>query len=167
MSLIAIDPGKSGGIAWTEPSGESFCVPMPDTDGDILDFLRGAFQRGQRDCHIEHVCGFVGGAGAGQMFEFGKGFGFILGCLMSLGYVIHLHRPQKWQKALSLGQKKDHGKKWKNHLKNRAQQLFPQCEVTLKTADALLILEYARSLGGNKPQPLPLGGGEDYTSPNL
>lgn len=102
-----------------------------------------------------------------KMFEFGKGFGFILGCLMSLGYVIHLHRPQKWQKALSLGQKKDHGKNWKNHLKNRAQQLFPQCEVTLKTADALLILEYARSLGGNKPQPLPLGGGEDYTSPNL
>jgi len=85
MTLIAIDPGKSGGIAWTEPSGESFCVPMPQTDGDILDFLRSAFARGQRDCHIEHVCGFVGGAGAGQMFEFGKGFGFLLGCLMTIG----------------------------------------------------------------------------------
>ena len=34
----------------------------------------------------------------------------------------------------------------KAHLKGRAQALFPRVEVTLKTADALLILEAGRML---------------------
>ena len=36
----------------------------------------------------------------------------------------------------------------KAHLKERAQALFPRVEVTLKTADALLILE--AGLGGGR-----------------
>jgi hypothetical protein len=32
---------------------------------------------------------------------------------------------------------------WKRKLKEEAQRLFPNMDVTLKTADALLILEYA------------------------
>jgi hypothetical protein len=144
--ILAIDPGASGGFAWLENDGFVYCRPMPPTDGDILETLRGFRATGISECHIEHVCGFVAAAGAGQMFSFGEGFGFIKGCLMALGYSVHLHRPQKWQKAMSLGSKKDHGKNWKNHLKGRAQQLFPTCDVTLKTADALLIFQYAQSL---------------------
>ena len=77
------------------------------------------------------------------MFSFGEGFGFLKGCLMSLGFRVVLVRPQRWQKQLSLGSKKEHGKAWKNHLKANAQRLFPNAEITLKTADALLLLEYA------------------------
>jgi hypothetical protein len=143
--ILAIDPGKSGGIAWTFDDCVSCCA-MPETDGDILDTLRKLKASGISECHIEHVCGFVGGAGAGQMFSFGEGFGFLKGCLMALGFSIHLHRPQKWQKAMSLGSKKDHGKRWKNHLKERAQQLYPGLDVTLKTSDALLIFAYGQSV---------------------
>lgn len=41
---------------------------------------------------------------------------------------------------------------WKNKLKAEAQRLFPSIKVTLKTADALLIYEYAKkeSTGSNK-----------------
>lgn len=143
--LLAIDPGKSGGLAWSD--GESItCLSIPQTDGDILDLLRSIRAGGVENCHIEHVVGFVNKASPGNMFAFGEGFGFLKGCLMSLGYRIYLHRPQKWQKALSLGAKKDHGKGWKNHLKGRAQQLFPSCKITNDTADALLIFSYGQSL---------------------
>lgn len=36
-------------------------------------------------------------------------------------------------------------KEWKNRLETEAQKRFPSLKVTLKNADALLILEYARS----------------------
>lgn len=35
---------------------------------------------------------------------------------------------------------------WKNKLKEEAQRRFPQLDITLKTADALLILDYAREM---------------------
>ena len=53
-------------------------------------------------------------------------------------------KPQHWQGALRLGKKADHGSRWKAHLKSRTQALFPKVDVTLKTADALLILEAGR-----------------------
>lgn len=86
-------------------------------------------------------------AGAGAMFTFGEGFGFLKGALMALGFEIILVRPAKWQGALSLGKKASHGKDWKRHLKSEAQRRFPTCNVTLKTADALLLLAYAKENG--------------------
>ena len=76
------------------------------------------------------------------MFNFGRNFGFLLGTLAGLYIRTELITPQKWQKALGLGTSK--GMKpteWKNKLKAEAPRLFPDIKVTLKTADALLILE--------------------------
>lgn len=53
--------------------------------------------------------------------------------------------PQTWMKTYML--KKEKGESntlWKNRLKTKAQQLFPHQKITLATADAFLIAEYAR-----------------------
>lgn len=144
--LLAIDPGKQGGMAWVDADNVVRCLPMPKTEGDVLQLLYSLSAVGTRRCVIEHVVGFIPGSGAGAMFTFGEGFGFLKGCLMALKYEIVLVRPPKWQQALSLGTKATYGKQWKNHLKERAQQLYPHCEVTLSTADALLLLEYGRRM---------------------
>jgi len=141
MRFLACDPGKHGGFAWVDANGIVCCQPTPQTDGDILDLLRSLRASGIESAVVEHVVGFIPGGGGGAMFTFGRGFGFLLGCLMALGFRVELVRPAKWQKALSLGKKKDHGKDWKKHLKAEAQRRFPCCVVTLDTADALLILE--------------------------
>jgi hypothetical protein len=79
---------------------------------------------------------------AAVMFE---NFGIVLGAAMALGYRIERVTPQKWQKELGLGTSKGLSKtEWKNKLKGRAQELFPNIPITLKTADALLIWEYER-----------------------
>lgn len=146
MNILAIDPGASGGFAWFN-GVETRCEPMPQTEGDVLELLQRLSVEGIRNIIIEDQNGFCGNACPGSaMFNFGRGFGFILGASQALGFSIELVRPQKWQKALSLGSKKDVGGSgpWKRKLKENAQRLYPNCDVTLKTADALLILHYAR-----------------------
>lgn len=153
MQLLAIDPGALGGLAWIDSCGQPQCCPMPETDGDVIDKLREIRANGCQAAFIEEVGGYCGvGQPGSSMFKFGKGVGLITGALMTLGYRVELVKPQKWQKYFSLGTVKSNGGKtpWKNRLKGHAQRLFPDLEVTLKTADALLILDYARTLN-NQP----------------
>lgn len=145
--IIAIDPGQSGGIAWRDTEGNILTLPMPQTEGDVLEALRDiGFINAV--AYVEEVGGFCGvGQPGSAMFKFGRGFGFILGVLQSSFVRVELVKPQRWQKHFGLGTTKEAGGKtaWKNKLKAKAQQLFPDQTVTLKTADALLLLEYARA----------------------
>jgi len=155
--IIAIDPGVSGGVA-VEVWGKTVCHPMPATQGDVLELIRD-FKRmadvecvphGQPatcECVLEEVNGFVGKAQPGAaMFKFGEGYGFLKGVVQTLGIPLVLVRPQVWQKAFGLGTASRCASKteWKNKLKAEAQRRFPHLPVTLATADALLILEWAR-----------------------
>lgn len=146
MNTLAIDPGASGGLAWTDKDGTQ-CLAMPPTDGDILDLLRSIKAAGVDTCYIEQVGGYVGGTGqpGAAMFRFGESCGYIRGCLMALSFKVVMVRPQKWQKHFSLGTAKQAGGKtaWKNKLKGEAQRRFPNQTVTLKTSDSLLMLDYA------------------------
>ena len=84
-------------------------------------------------------------------YRFGENAGVLKGTIQTMGMRLELVRPQVWQKAFSLGTASACASKtiWKNKLKAEAQRRFPHLEVTLKTADALLILEYALMKGLN------------------
>lgn len=144
--ILAVDPGCSGGFAWRD-DGKGLCKAMPDTEGDVLDILRTHRAAGIEVIYIEDQVGVMGPGirvASSAMFTFGRGFGFILGAAQALGYRIVRVRPMNWQKALATGKKKDYGTKWKAHLKALAQERFPNTDgITLKTADALLLLDYA------------------------
>lgn len=145
-TLIAIDPGRSGGVAFQNGTTVT-ANKMPETEGAVIDLLRSMAST-SNDCtaYIERVGGFAGERQPGsRMFTFGRGVGVLIGCLMTLGVKIAEEvRPQEWQKALALGTRGNSSKKdWKNKLKSRAEQLYPTLDVTLATADALLILRYA------------------------
>lgn len=150
--IIAIDPGASGGIATLFPDGKVFALPMPETQGDILETLRDIFTNGSLEgseviAVLEQVGGFCGkGQPGSAAFKFGEGFGFIKGVIQAIGVRLEMVRPQAWQKSFSLGTAAGCASRtiWKNKLKAEAQRLFPSEKVTLKTADALLILEWYR-----------------------
>lgn len=141
--LIAIDPGKSGGIAWKMAYGAR-AVKMPETEHDICTKLKEIYYHLDKPTVlIEEVGGYIGRPQPGSaMFTFGRNFGFCLGVLNCLAARIVLVRPQKWQAFLGLGHSEGNKTKWKNKLKSRAQDLFPALDITLATSDALLILEY-------------------------
>lgn len=148
-TIIAIDPGGSGGIVIRAGTG-IVARPMPDTEGDVLELLKAASSAASPDGNelvavVESQTGCAGKlVSAPAMFKFGRNYGFILGALQCLAARVELVTPQKWQKALSLGTSRLCASKteWKNKLKAEAQRLFPGVKVTLATADALLLLEY-------------------------
>ena len=128
-----------------------------------MGLLRDLFAAGAV-CYLEEVSGFAGqGQPGSSMFKFGSGYGFLRGCAMALGYRLELVRPQKWQKSLGIGnastllpddfKARDPAqqralravakREWKRKLLAHAERLYPCQRVTLATADALLILDYA------------------------
>ena len=142
--IIAIDPGASGGIAIESADGVTV-KNLPETERDIWDTLKELYQAGARVAFLEDIPKGGGMPFSGAVGVYGS-FREVRMALCGIGFRYVCMTPQKWQKALSLGAKKDHGKRWKNHLKARAQALFPSLKVTLKTADALLILEAGKIL---------------------
>ena len=152
--LLAIDPGVSGGVA-VSAFGKTFCQPMPETEGDQLALIRDLARSAEVEdaecvCVLELVGGFVGKKQPGSaMFKFGAHYGFLKGVVQALGIKLVLVRPQTWQKVFGLGTAAScaNSREWKNKLKAEAQRRFPHLTVTLATADALLIREWALCAG--------------------
>jgi hypothetical protein len=148
-TYIGIDPGLSGGIAWDSgnlPAG----IPMPETDSDICEVITQlAIEGSHRNLTlvIEDVPKYVGTNIPGSsVFPLAFNCGLLRGVALALKIPIILVKPHDWQRHFRLGTKKDAGSTtiWKNKLKGEAQRRFPHLKVTLKTADSLLILAFAR-----------------------
>jgi hypothetical protein len=137
---IAIDPGASGGIAYDAEPGIVDAIPMPDTVVDLADALRALKLKGATMAFLEEIPKFAGSNGS-AMIKLGIRYGEVRGILAAFCFRVVELPPKAWQKTLGLGVKKTYGARWKAHLKERAQALYPHLSVTLKTADALLILE--------------------------
>ena len=98
---------------------------------------------------IEKVGGYVGGSGGNigsAMFRFGESSGALKAFLIAAGIPYEEVTPGVWQKGVGVTcRKKTESKtQWKNRLKSRAQALYPSLQVTLATADALLIATYCQ-----------------------
>ena len=148
--ILAIDPGASGGIAHFA-NGRVIVEPMPATYGDIRDVMINWLA--QSDVvYLEKVGGYVGGKGApgSAMFNFGYNVGYLHGLIASMNIRMIEVPPQRWQKTIGAGVKATYGTKWKAHLKQLAQQRQPGILITLKTADAVLLLEHAMLSEGVK-----------------
>jgi hypothetical protein len=169
--IIAIDPGASGAIAWCQNSGlYVHVIPMPETRRDTIDAIKKALGTDSSEtsvCYHEKIAPFIPDGGASMMFSFGANVERC-GCIVeTLGIRLIEVPPKTWQKALGLGSSdrmkvpakgtasieeikaaKEHNRRakseWKNKLKEESQRRFPNHNVTLKTCDALLILEFAR-----------------------
>lgn len=147
--IIGIDPGANGAFAIRYQDGSSFAHRFT-SDSDFLESMREIAEASDIDnaevtVYIEQVGGFVGKAQPGSsMFNFGKNFGFQLGVCQAFSFRVELVRPQVWQKAYpTKTSKKENETQHKRELKDYAARLFPKEKVTLATADALLILDYA------------------------
>jgi hypothetical protein len=144
---IAIDPGVGGGIAYTDTDGSVHALPMPDTVHDLRQTLQVlCYGVPAPVVFLEELPKFAGKMSGSSMATMFRNYGRIEGLLAAHQCRIEYLPPKKWQSALGLGEKKTHGNRWKAHLKGRAQALHPRLSVTLKTADALLILEAGMKL---------------------
>jgi hypothetical protein len=143
--LIAVDPGVNGAFVWSE-SGKVHVAKMPPTASDIADLIRSlAIKSSLVELHLENPS--KGGWGPVSSDTIGKLFEQIGGIRYSglvIGWKVNLVAPQTWQSKIGI--KKDYGESktsFKNRLKDKAAELFPDHGVTLWNADALLIYHLA------------------------
>jgi hypothetical protein len=164
---VGIDPGVSGGIALLYKESAE-CYPMPERIEDLWSYFKelSLGMNGRTRAVIERVGGYVRGydddakARGSRMFTFGQNYGQLLMALEASGIDYEIVQPAIWQRGAGVSRITNHkpdgrATKWrglwqesrprfKSRLKARAQELFPDVKVTLKTADALLIAWYAR-----------------------
>jgi hypothetical protein len=144
-TIIGIDPGVNGGIAWIDEHGRACAEKMPDTLADLWELIDniaiGCTYYNRASCvkaYLEQVASSPQ-QGVVSAFTFGRGYGNLEMALTAAGIPFERVRPQVWQKALGCMTKGD-----KNITKKLAQELFPDIKVTHATADSLLIAEYGR-----------------------
>lgn len=160
VTCVGIDPGLAGGIAWIWPNGTADARPMPIveyTNGkrgicrDSLAMILALNLDGPLFAAIEHVnAAPMHGRrqGTSSMFNFGLGYGVLLGMLHSRD-IEHVEvDPRRWKKAILGGTAKD-----KAAAIGFAQTVFPGVSLLAKPrsrvpsdgiADALCLAEYAR-----------------------
>jgi len=139
MTIIGIDVGKNGAIAWIT-DGSPCVEKMPETLQDLWELidLIGPSRYSSPKAYIEQVHSSPQ-MGVKSAFTFGQGFGHLEMALTAAGIPFERVSPQKWQKALGCSTGGD-----KNVSKRKAQELFPAMKCTHATSDALLIAEYGR-----------------------
>lgn len=146
MNIIGIDPGKEGGIVLLSDD-TSVVLPYSlknSTEYDISTLIVELKLLGDCYCFIEKV-GPARKQGVASMFTFGQGYGFLRGLLVAHKIPFEEVPPTVWQAYLKCRPRGTFSRaEHKQHLKQRSQQLFPSINITLATADALLIAEYGR-----------------------
>jgi len=140
-TIIAVDPGKGGGIAILDHEGIHL-HNMPESLVDIYVMLR---EYGAAKVILEEVPKYTGqNRNEATTFVLAQNLGRIEGIVTAIGYPLVRVHPKAWQKTFSISRDKAKSDAWKRRLKALACELFPHLDVTLKTADALLLLEHAR-----------------------
>jgi hypothetical protein len=146
--LVAIDPGQSGAIVWSKDGEPEITADkMPPSDVEVCQYIADLSLKAKDvELYLEEpsLTGYGPGIPGYSIARLAQNFGMIYGAAVAMGWSIHRVSPQAWQAAHSLGKKKDHGKKWKTHLKSRALELYgSRIDVTLANSDALLLYHAA------------------------
>jgi crossover junction endodeoxyribonuclease RuvC len=163
MSIIGIDPGMTGGIAFLSNDGSIAVYQMPvmELSGkgktrrriDIGDLIK----KFDTFCHpqVSHVfiekAQSMPGQGVASVFGYGVSYGIILGAVGALKIPITEVTPQAWKKVMLAGMDKSS----KDASRLRAKQLWPDSndfgrKKDEHVAEAALIAEYGRRLLAGK-----------------
>ena len=137
-SYAAIDPGLGGGIAlWMD--GQITLHPMPEDQAELADIIPYGCS-----VAIEKVPPFVGRLiPSSAAFKLGKSAGWMEGWCVGRQQQVILVTPQVWQAGLGIPKGDKTQSQWKSALKAEASRRHPGLDgLTLKTADALLILAW-------------------------
>lgn len=144
--LLGVDPGASGGLAWIDQEGQTHAEPMPEGMSAQADRLRKlAAEIPGLVAIIEKVGTYIPGNSGPATATFARHCGHLEAICYTLGIPTEQVAPSVWQKALG-DLPKDKPER-KRAIREHMARRFPALSVTLKTADALGILVWAKETG--------------------
>ena len=134
---MAIDPGASGGIAWRQPNGVIRAITMPPGMTAIHALFKSILMENLGlECYR-----------ASASVKFGRHVGNLEAVLYCLGIPVRKPvAPVVWMKMfrpLPTGMAAPQKLARKRAILEKVSRMFPQCKVSLRTADALGILAWA------------------------
>lgn len=151
VAYVGIDPGVVGGLAVINPPlgkrlGSVALIPMPPTERDIWDWIRGGGDRDPTHAMIEWIHPAIQGIGKSQMSKLYGNYMQLRMALTAADIPFEDVKPRMWLRALGISPRKktETRTQWKNRLKAKAQGLYPDLKITLATADALLIATFCQ-----------------------
>ena len=150
-TVIGIDPGKNGGIVALNDSPIITAIKMPATEQGILDAL-GECHTSDTHAYLEWIHPAIQGVGKSSMSKLYGNYKALRMALVAASIPFEEVKAANWQKGMGIARrlKTETTTQWKNRLKSRAQELFPEkhfgVRITLANCDALLIAEYGRRL---------------------
>jgi hypothetical protein len=145
--ILAIDPGASGGFAWTDPAGVVQTRPMPDGMTAQIDALRElAATVPGITAVVERVGGYMPGNSGPAVCTFARYCGHLEAALYTMGVPVRQVAPQTWMKSLGALPREKADRK--RAIREQMARRHPHLTVTLATADALGILEWATAREG-------------------
>lgn len=142
--LLAIDPGRSGGVAWIDRAGVVRAVPMPEgmsAQVDLLRRLTDAVPLQELEAWMEKTGTHVQGNSASASAKFARHCGHLEAALYALRVPVRQVVPGKWMR--SLGALPGDKKARKAAIREEMARRHPHLRVTLKVADALGVLSWA------------------------
>jgi hypothetical protein len=144
-AVAGIDPGASGGVAVATKEDGKLVIRLHKMPTDATELAQvipfGAV------VFIEKVPPFVGRLiPSSAAFKLGKSCGWLEGWAAGRQHRVILIAPQVWQAGLGIAKGSLTQSRWKSALKAEAARRYPALDdLTLATADALLLLDYAFS----------------------
>lgn len=141
---LGVDIGVNGGIvALSETGSVISAFKTPETRAEFIEKLK-PFGEVPSFCILERVHSHPKN-GAKANFSFGATTERTLFTLEISKIPFQEVTPQTWMKTYMLKKEKSEtSAQWKNRLKARAQQLFPNEKITLALSDAFLMAEFCR-----------------------
>ena len=151
---LGIDPGKSGGLV-SICGGLLSITPMPVTERDLWNWF-DSYQRHyiySPFAVIEWIHPAIQGIGKAAMSKLYGNYMQLRGFLIAAGIPYEEVKPVEWQRFFSIPSRKktETTYQWKDRLRGKAQQLFPELSIwgdskakQLVVCDALLIAEFCR-----------------------
>ena len=145
QSLIAIDPGLKGGIAFQNHQATT-AKPLPTAGKDLdLVTLASWIEAAQPQIAVVEKVGAMPRQGVSSTFKFGSGYGGLLGICAALQIPVELVTPQRWKRVVLAGTTKDKGAAI-----SYCRQAFPDVELVQPgcrkphdgVADALCLLQF-------------------------
>ena len=138
---MTIDPGASGGIAYTDLDGITQAVPMPDGMTAQIDLLRGlAASLPGLTALVEKVGTYLPGNSGPAAATFARHCGHLEAALYCLGIPTEQVAPGVWQRGFGAWPKEKMDRK--RAIRDAMARRYPHLRVTLKTADALGMLTW-------------------------
>ncbi len=103
-TIIAVDPGVHGGLAWKFGKEALGVRPIPEHRSDLIALLRQLVGKDPENCvaYVEQVAAYIPDSGASMMFEFGVQSERPTCILECLNVRIVMMPPKRWQKELGL-----------------------------------------------------------------